>query len=363
MTNAAAEVSLSRLELVVLARLSDPKPPGERKLAEDVAALALPDHSQAQATELVRRTLSELHDRTLINRPRITLTSKGEQQLRRAIDLPSSVELPRWSTIRDEHLAMMQLGLSPSSADARKLLTKGESLAVGVLRTALKHPNVTTLEELCDALLTDALGFSPTGMRLGELRAHMLAKCAGVATAGDMADVANNAAKKHLGTSKAGKRPFGRALAQRWAYQNVQAPKTVNVHAEEIAQPSSPRVQAGPSGNAPVVPPPEAALLTLVREAIPRVGSDGRFGAEKVFVSAIWKQIEHARRPLDMSLSEFKRWLVTANRKQLLDLARADLVSAMDPKLVAESEIDDFGTRFHFVVDRQLKSQRGAHAR
>ena len=105
-------------------------------------------------------------------------------------------------------------------------------------------------------------------------------------------------------------------------------------------------------------------LLTLVREAIPRIGSDGRFGPEKVFVSAIWHRIESDSRLPDLSLERFKRWLVTANRDQLLDLARADLVGAMDANLVAESEIRDLGSTFHFVVDRRATgSGRGFHAR
>jgi hypothetical protein len=34
-------------------------------------------------------------------------------------------------------------------------------------------------------------------------------------------------------------------------------------------------------------------------------------------------------------------------------LARADLVGAMDRKLVSESEIEDRGATFHFVLDQR----------
>ncbi len=105
-------------------------------------------------------------------------------------------------------------------------------------------------------------------------------------------------------------------------------------------------------------------LLTLVRETIPRIGADGRFGDEKVFVSAIWQHLEDDGRLADWSLDRFKRWLVTANRDQLLDLARADAQGDMDSRLVEESEIVDRGATFHFVVDRQaLTAGRGLHAR
>lgn len=41
------------------------------------------------------------------------------------------------------------------------------------------------------------------------------------------------------------------------------------------------------------------------------------------------------------------------NRNQLLALARADIVDDMDARLVVDSEIEDLGATFHFVLDRQ----------
>jgi len=106
------------------------------------------------------------------------------------------------------------------------------------------------------------------------------------------------------------------------------------------------------------------ALLEVLRETLPRVGSDGRFGSEKVFVSAIWRSLERDRRLSDLSLDRFKRWLVSANRDGWLVLARADLIGAMDPRQVAESEIEDRGATFHFVLDQRLgapAAHRGNH--
>jgi hypothetical protein len=114
---------------------------------------------------------------------------------------------------------------------------------------------------------------------------------------------------------------------------------------------------------APVASAPRAPnLLEVVREAIPRIGAEGRFG-EKVYVSAIWRSIE--RKTGDLSLDHFKHWLVRANRDGQLVLARADLVAAMDAKQVDESEINDRGATFHFVLDPRSGasvSQRESHA-
>ena len=81
----------------------------------------------------------------------------------------------------------------------------------------------------------------------------------------------------------------------------------------------------------------------------------GRFGDRKVFVAALWRRV---RRKLGMSLDEFKQWLFAQHRAGALQLARADLVSAMDPNLVASSEIRVPGAEFHFVVDPEPKELR-----
>jgi hypothetical protein len=110
---------------------------------------------------------------------------------------------------------------------------------------------------------------------------------------------------------------------------------------------------------------PPQNLLEVVRDTIPRVGADGRFG-EKIYVSAIWRTIERDRKVEHLSLDGFKRWLVGANRNGWLVLARADLIGAMDARQVNESEINDRGVTFHFVLDQRngaSASQRESHAR
>ncbi|HEY0476701.1 MAG TPA: hypothetical protein VGD37_04205 [Kofleriaceae bacterium] len=127
----------------------------------------------------------------------------------------------------------------------------------------------------------------------------------------------------------------------------------------------SPRrvAQTAPADDPPVQPP-APNLLEVVRETIPRVGAEGRFG-EKVYVSAIWRTIERDHKAGDLSLDHFKRWLVRANRDGWLVLARADLIAAMDARQVNESEINDRGATFHFVLDQRngaAVSQREHHA-
>jgi hypothetical protein len=51
-----------------------------------------------------------------------------------------------------------------------------------------------------------------------------------------------------------------------------------------------------------------------------------------------------------MPLAEFKAALAGASREGLIRLEPADLVQAMDPKLVSDSEVVRAGAAFHFVL-------------
>ena len=92
-----------------------------------------------------------------------------------------------------------------------------------------------------------------------------------------------------------------------------------------------------------------ADLLTAIRTALPLVPAAGRFGADRVFVSALWRQIDRASFP-GLSLDGFKQYLLAANRSLALTLARADMPGAMDRAMVAASEIRYLNSTFHFVV-------------
>jgi hypothetical protein len=75
----------------------------------------------------------------------------------------------------------------------------------------------------------------------------------------------------------------------------------------------------------------------------------GRFGAHKVFISHVWRVLAEEQPSTQPPLDAFKRRLAAANQAGLLALSRADLVEAMDPRDVSESEVADFGSTFHFV--------------
>lgn len=101
---------------------------------------------------------------------------------------------------------------------------------------------------------------------------------------------------------------------------------------------------------------PKADPLMLVLDAVSKMPSGARYGQD-VFIYPLWKKVG---KKIEMSLDEFKRWLIEQNRLQRLALVRADLVDDMDPSLVERSEIEDLGAQFHFVVDPRTRRQRAS---
>jgi hypothetical protein len=361
MMHAGSDVSLSRLELVVLARLTSAKPPGPNDLGKAVSTLVLRDESPARARQRALEVLDDLWRRGLVvdqaapkrktstkapsspargrarrpavapSKPGRRVTDDGRRALCRAFGFEAT---PTWLKIRDVHLPALGLGHAPGSEDARRRLASGEAIVAAVLQSELGIDAGNTVTALCDAIIIEALELPPGKVTLQRIRAHMLARRIGVDTRGEAAQIAARVVSARLGAHNAHKASLALALARRWASQP-----------------------------ADTAPPP---LLAMVQELLPTIGADGRFGPDKVFVSALWQRISHDARLVDYTLDRFKHWLVTANRDRVLDLARADLVGAMDPRQVAESEIEDLGATFHFVIDRparSLDSDRRSHAR
>jgi len=364
MTVAQDQTSLSRVELVVLACHSQAKPPSEAELAKVIRELALTVESAASAPELVRAAFAGLQQRALVNERR-RLTDEGERVLRAALGLART---PRWPEVRDTHLPAKALGLAPGAEEA-KAVAERDTLVPATLRTTLGFPPARSVTAMCDALIADELRLPPGPLTLHRIRAHLLARRSGLEVDAKLANV--NDAKKlkafaarvaadTLG-AKPKKQAMTKALASRWVRAAGDPPRSIEA-APVVALPAR---QPVPVASPPQVPP--ETLLEVVRETIPNVGADGRFGSEKVFVSAIWRSIERDQRLSDLSLDRFKTWLLSANRDGALVLARADLIGAMDPKQVAESEIRDRNATFHFVLDQEpsslSQSHRGGHAR
>lgn len=381
MAQAHDESPPSRIELVVLACLSQSKPPTDAELGDAVQQLALPKEpaevARQRAVELLAGLVrcawvtgnDEAPRRTRQRKPPPPrkLTDSGKRVLRTAFNLP---RVPTWAEVRDKHLPSLALGVPPGSELAATACTESAMMAA-VLCARFGIRDAVTPVAVCDALIANALGMSGGKLTLDRIRAHVLMR--GIDR--QARDLPSPDAKGHatrlaawIACSAVGasgtQRKMARAFARHWVCGEAHPLGVSSTLATtgESAPPTRPAVSAGEPPTRSALPTQN--LIEIVREAIPRIGAEGRFG-EKVYVSAIWRTIERDRKAGELSLDHFKRWLVRANRDGWLVLARADLIGAMDAKQVNESEINDRGATFHFVLDQRngaSVSERESHA-
>jgi hypothetical protein len=109
------------------------------------------------------------------------------------------------------------------------------------------------------------------------------------------------------------------------------------------ARPTSTQPEADPSASFSL-----EEFVHDVRSAMTHATA-GRWDGAKDFVNQVWRQLVAEGNGGELDLDSFKAHLLEANRRGLLRLSRADLVSAMPPEDVRESEIPSFGDVFHFV--------------
>lgn len=361
---------LSSIELVVLARYSAGKKPAEAVLGSELHRLGLATESK---TQLVRQTVSALAASGLLTPPPpppkaqkrtkkgapspapqvapvvfevsdFTISEEGKRALRAIFGVANT---PSWTEVRDAYLPALALGLQPGSAAASEAAA---NLPMSLLVRKLKLPKGAPLSAICDGLLLSRLGIEMSKITLAELRAHVLADALGVKDISTAKKVVEKSAINWTGAKDGTKKSLVLALSRRWLAD--QSNHWLHDGSPPSTSPPS-RASAGPPPAAPSGALSLDALADVVHDALPRIGTDGRYGSEKVFVSAVWRGLEQERRLPTMTLDSFKRNLVQAMRAGKVRLARADLIGAMDSKLVSESEISDNGSTFHFVVEQR----------
>jgi hypothetical protein len=367
---------LTDVELAVLARLS--RPPKDRQVTDSELAKAIIKLSDEGTPPPTLQELQAMLDglcarsfATLAvpakgrSKRRWCLTQRGATLLQHLLGMES---LPTWSQIYQVYLPALELGLEITTERIRKPLRITE-IRAAIVSTRLKIPHELPNLGIMEALILDELQMSPGPVTLASICSHLLIRRSRRNGINISQAFRLEGAKKAKKNKKAINLDN---LIPTSAMDLLAVPKDVAVAAlarRGLSKLRSAQLNSERSGD---TPPPISELqagdpvLTAIHEAIPHIGKDGRHGPEKVFVSALWHRVEHDHRLNDLSYERFKRWLVDANRERLLDLASADVTGAMNPRLVAESEIRDFGTTFHFVLDQQASlfgANLGIHAR
>jgi hypothetical protein len=225
-----------------------------------------------------------------------------------------------WAQLADRILPALALGIAADDAKTHAKLVGRDMWAAAIMGRALDlwtGGSPPSLAAVCDALAWRQLGLAGKPKRCPpEVRALFV--------------------QRQLATEPGPPERLVRALAAR----EVAAPRP------ELRALRDALVKIWLAGRTLGEHPAFASEVRHVASA----AQDGVFGDRKVFIASVWNQLR--RRPMwaSITLDDFKLRLVTAHRAGDLALARADLVAAMDPKLVAASEINADGASFHFII-------------
>ena len=263
----------------------------------------------------------------------LELTKDGQA---RALAFLSLEQLPRgltWKKLKATYLLARGLDLPPTKPVLARL-----SSADGVRAALLKreHPvpdaDALSLAQMRDRLLWRQLGVeTDRRFTLGAVQAHLLGKLLDAETK-DPRKAVEQLAARSAGATRVDAEAVRLALLRRWALPDSETPAP--------SEAPTPPAESDTGSEDSVASFAERVL------AVARALPTGRFGQNKVFISHVWKALQPEwgnREAFDVALLE-------ANRTRALSLTRADLVAAMDPRDVAESEVRSYGASFHFVV-------------
>jgi hypothetical protein len=242
-------------------------------------------------------------------------TAEGERTALRFLGLTTRPRGLSWRQVRDRHLPASRLGVPAAAlagADGLRAAVLSKELGIG-------EAGKSSLAAVRDALAWQELGVPP-GKPFSQkaVLGLLLGRKLGGGRSWDADEALAVLSARAVGARRADAEELRSALVRRW-------------------------FDGGPKEPTPAPAPDFAeAVLTAAEET-----QTGRFGDDKVFIGHVWRTWR--ARGGELELEPFKVRLVEANRVRSVTLSRADLVEAMNPDDVRESEARHLGATFHFV--------------
>lgn len=319
---------------LILVRLLAPSKSISKSVVKTWLRTLFPSWNEEAFGETIRQLIA---DNDLAERP-LRLTETGRQSALEFLNVESLSPGCKWATIKDNYLIAKSLDRPPGgkSLDAKKLAahliatkTKLPSRPASLTATVeayvcheLGYPELTSLQQLRDAVVRKVVTFtgSPKSDDLGLLLAQKLGGVHGRSIAA-----------------------MRESLLQKWV-QREAAP----------ASPLSPPHLA-PAVDAETNAPGEAIDLEEFARTVQAAAKrhpHGWFGENKIFIHQAWQAVKDEPLFARFDLPRFKELLLDAHRQNYLSLSRADLVEALSPSDVRDSEIDFLNATFHFLLIR-----------
>ena len=202
----------------------------------------------------------------------------------------------------------------------------------------LPTAEIPKLDDAIDALAWKLIGFEGVARKFDAkaVKTALLNRELGDGRATDFKKAASRLVAQRAGARRDDAKELRDAVLRDW------------IGREARSEPRSERTPRGPPPTPrprrPLDPPALAERVKAAARACPT----GRYGDNKVFIAHVWDA--SGRIPTSPGwTSTASRALAEANNPRLLDLARADLVQAMDPEDVRQSEVHYLNATFHFV--------------
>jgi hypothetical protein len=302
--------------------------PTPKKVRKDLSKLLREELSPTAFAEL----RSELAEAGYLKRGKQNSFALTETGRERALRFLGVTELPprtNWSQVIARYLFPTAAGLSE---DAAAKLKKWDNLAALILKWkyGLGAEAGSTLNQVAVAIACKDLGF-PEETTLQGLLCAVLSRL--------------------LGSERL---PKDTLVKQLPLFQTGLKDRKADAARRKMVRDWLDGATAREKPLPPPVPPPEPFDLPAFAATVRALAADSppedRFHGNKVFIAALWRASQQEPSLQHLSRPEFKRRLVEANAQHLLHLSRADLVQAMDPQLVAESETAYLNATFHFVL-------------
>jgi hypothetical protein len=316
---------------LILARLAVPakKPPAPAVIRRDVGKLLYGRELTADEFAAVRDDLVAAGALASAARGSARLTDAGRTRAMAFLGITEFPPRTNWRAVQVKYLFPKAAGLS---AEAAARLDKGDKVAAFLLKRKNGLPSGTgdSLQNVMEALACQQLGFPEETTLDGVLRAK-LSRFLDADERLTKAQLKAQLPRRAMGTADSKPDTLRTAMIREWLSGSRPDQRPV-VESESPAEFDLPAFAQTVKALARTSPPAD------------------RFGDNKVFIAAVWRASQREHGFPRLTLPEFKARLVEANRDGRLRLSRADLVQAMDPARVTESETHYLNATFHFVL-------------
>jgi hypothetical protein len=322
---------------LILARLLavGKHPPGPKSLRDQFARILKKDPLNAEQWQAL---IDELAAAGLMMLKPYRLTDAGRSRALEFLSIQSEAELDglpsrtRWEALQTRYLVPKALGVG---GDAREEVRKSVDKLKGlVLKRHYDLPIVAVptvaqaMKALTCKLISQAMGIE-VQTNLEAIAEAVLSPLLGTTDRLDKTQLAEQLPRHVVGTTKGGMRELRAAILTGWVHRADR----------DSLEPATPTEEVF-----------DLAAFTQTVQAVARDCPVGRFGDNKVFISHVWRHLRHEPSFPPLDLPEFKARLTEANHEGLIRLSRADLVQAMNPVDVQESETSYLNAFFHFIL-------------